>query len=106
MCRATELISELRAEDHAAGDERLYSVILLSDGADSSPGWKGDDEMFADCLPQGPEADGARIHAIAFGADADQVMLGRIASVAGGSFWTTDDETTIEQVYRRISAEQ
>lgn len=90
--------------DKAAGDSRLYGIVLLSDGADTING-VSEGRMFSSCLPSGPEASGVKIFPIAFGKEANRNMLGRIASVSGGRMYEAD-AVSIERAYLRISAEQ
>jgi Ca-activated chloride channel family protein len=104
MCTATELIEELQAEDIAAGESRLYGIVLLSDGEDTVGGVT-ENQMFATCLPENPEADGVKVYPIAFGDQADQTVLQRMAAVSGGRMFTADP-SSITNVYISISAEQ
>jgi Ca-activated chloride channel family protein len=104
VCQATELAAELQAADEAAGDFRLYGVVLLSDGEDTVGSPTGN-QMFAFCLPANAEADGVKIYPIAFGEDATEDVLAQIAAVTGGSMFTADP-ASISNVYISISAEQ
>jgi hypothetical protein len=61
--------------------------------------------MFATCLPSNAEADGIKIFPIAFGEDADEAVLARMAAVTGGRMFTADP-ASIGDVYLSISAEQ
>ncbi|MAT98717.1 MAG: hypothetical protein CL608_16360 [Anaerolineaceae bacterium] len=104
VCQAVETTTALQAEDLAAGETRLYGIILLSDGEDTM-GTVTENQMFATCLPANAEADGVKIFPIAFGEAADQDVLNRIANVTGGRLFTADP-TSISNVYLSISAEQ
>lgn len=104
VCTATELIEEIQAEDIAAGESRLYGIVLLSDGEDTVGGVT-ENQMFATCLPENPEADGVKVYPIAFGDQADQTVLQRMAAVSGGRMFTADP-SSITNVYISISAEQ
>lgn len=104
VCQATELAATLKAEDEAAGETRLYGIVLLSDGADTW-GEPTENQMFATCLPANAEADGIKIFPIAFGEDAVADVLGRIASVTGGRMFTASP-ASLSDVYLSISAEQ
>jgi Ca-activated chloride channel family protein len=92
------------AADAAAGESRLYGIILLSDGEDTV-GNTTENQMFATCLPANAEADGFRIYPIAFGDAADTSVLARMATVTGGQMFTADP-SSIGNVYLSISAEQ
>jgi len=104
VCEATEIATALKAEDEAAGESRLYGVVLLSDGEDTM-GEPTENQMFVTCLPANAEADGVKIFPIAFGNDAIEDVLGRIAAATGGRMYTADP-ASISNVYLSISAEQ
>jgi Ca-activated chloride channel family protein len=104
VCRATEIATALKEEDAAAGETRLYGVVLLSDGEDTM-GEPTENQMFVTCLPANAEADGVKIFPIAFGEDAVEDVLDRIATVTGGSMYAADP-ASISNVYLSISAEQ
>jgi Ca-activated chloride channel homolog len=104
VCTAMTTMAELRKLDEAAGENRLYGIVLLSDGQNTSGG-VSENQMFATCLPANPEAQGVRINTIAFGADADQTVLTRIAQVSGGKMFKADPDS-IDRIYLSISAEQ
>ncbi|MCA9955519.1 MAG: VWA domain-containing protein, partial [Anaerolineales bacterium] len=104
VCEAVEAATAQQAEDLAAGENRLYGIILLSDGEDTV-GNITENQMFATCLPNNAEADGVKVFPIAFGEGADQDVLSRIANVTGGRLFTADP-ASISNVYLSISAEQ
>lgn len=104
VCDAVTQATALQAEDTAVGETRLYGIILLSDGEDTLS-TVTENQMFATCLPANAEADGVKIFPIAFGEEADQDMLNRIANVTGGRLFTADP-ASISNVYLSISAEQ
>lgn len=104
VCQATNLINELRETNQQVGDNRLYGVILLSDGADTK-GRPTENQMFATCLPTHAEADGVKIFPIAFGSEANQGLLNKIADVTGGHLFTANSDS-IDETYFTISAEQ
>lgn len=104
VCQATVASAALKAEDEAAGETRLYGIVLLSDGEDTV-GVPSENQMFVTCLPANAEADGVKIFPIAFGEDAAEEVLARIASVTGGRMFTADP-ASISNVYLSISAEQ
>jgi Ca-activated chloride channel family protein len=104
VCEATDLAAALKAEDESDGQSRLYGVVLLSDG-DDTMGEPTENQMFVTCLPSNAEADGVKIFPIAFGADAAQDVLERVAETTGGRMYTADP-ASIGNVYLSISAEQ
>jgi Ca-activated chloride channel family protein len=104
VCQATDLAAALKAEDESEGQSRLYGIVLLSDGEDTI-GEPTENQMFVTCLPSNAEADGVKIFPIAFGADAAQDVLERVAATTGGRMYTADP-ASIGNVYLSISAEQ
>jgi Ca-activated chloride channel family protein len=104
VCQSTTMAAEMKADDEAAGESRLYGVVLLSDGEDTV-GVPTENQMFVTCLPANAEADGVKIFPIAFGADAATDVLERIASVTGGRMYSADP-ASISNAYLSISAEQ
>jgi Ca-activated chloride channel family protein len=104
VCQSAEMLDRERKQDQAAGENRLYGVVLLSDG-DDTVGRPTENQMFATCLPANAEADGVKFFPIAFGEDANQAVLKRIADVSGGKMFAASPES-IEKIYLKISAEQ
>ena len=104
ICAAKTIIDEARRNDQSAGDSRLYGIVVLSDGADTS-GAISENRMFETCLPSGPEVEGTRLFTIAFGAAANFDVLSRMAQVSGGSTFKADADS-IDAAYVKISAEQ
>jgi Ca-activated chloride channel family protein len=104
VCQATEMATALKEEDADNGETRLYGVVLLSDGEDTM-GEPTENQMFVTCLPANAEADGVKIFPIAFGEDAAEAVLDRIATVTGGRMYAADP-ASISNAYLSISAEQ
>lgn len=104
VCQATTMAAALKAEDEKAGETRLYGVVLLSDGEDTI-GEPTENQMFVTCLPANAEADGVKIFPIAFGEDAAEDVLERIAAATGGRMYSADP-ASISNAYLSISAEQ
>ena len=104
VCTAASKMNDIRRADKASGENRLYGIILLSDGADTA-GAVSENRMFQTCLPATLEADGTKFFAIAFGDGAGMGVLSRIANVSGGAMFAAN-AMSIEQTYLKISAEQ
>ena len=104
VCDAMTKMGELKSANEAAGQNRLYGIVLLSDGKNTGAG-KTENQMFETCLPHDAEAQPVRINTIAFGDDADQGILKRIAEVTGGEMFKADPDS-IDRIYQSISAEQ
>ena len=99
-----KILSALKEDDAESGETRLYGVVLLSDGEDTM-GEPTENQMFVTCLPANAEADGVKVFPIAFGEDAAEDVLGRIATVTGGRMFSADPDS-ISNAYLSISAEQ
>jgi Ca-activated chloride channel homolog len=104
ICQASALVSELRALHTAAGDPRLYGIVVLSDGRDTSSR-QTLNNMLASCLPAGDEVESVKVFTVAYGSDAEADLLARIANRTNGRTYP-GDPATIENVYKNISAEQ
>ncbi len=104
VCEAVDIAADLKEEDLAGGESRLYGIVLLSDGEDTV-GEPTENQMFVTCLPSNAEADGVKIFPIAFGDDAAEEVLARIANVTGGRMYKADP-ASISNAYLSISAEQ
>ena len=104
VCRATALADELQDADEMLGESRLYGIVLLSDGADTT-GEPTENQMFTRCLPDTAEADGFKIFPIAFGGEANDALLSRLALATGGRLFTAEPDS-VSSVYFTISAEQ
>jgi Ca-activated chloride channel family protein len=104
VCQASELMKQQQVADIAIGENRLYGIVLLSDGADTN-GYPTENQMFSTCLPQNAEVDGVKIFPIAFGEEANKDILQRIAEVSGGHLFKANSES-LAKIYLSISAEQ
>jgi Ca-activated chloride channel family protein len=103
VCNAVQDIETLRKEDEAAGEARLYAVVLLSDGWDTASK-RSRNEMFA-CLPSGAEVREVKVYTIAYGTEADKDLLKQIAKHTNGKFFEGNTQN-IGKIYLEISAEQ
>ena len=103
VCMAVERLNQERVTDQEAGDKRLYGIVLLSDGEDTNSLKTGSD-MFM-CLPSGEDVEGIKVFTIAYGDEADDDLLLRIANRTNGKAYS-GDPTTIKEVYLAISFEQ
>jgi len=100
---AVDRVEELKSADEAAGERRLYGIVLLSDGKNESEGGPSQNDMLSH-LPSGTEASGVKIYTIAYGDDADLNVLTTLANRTNGKQFTGDVED-IEAVYFLISSE-
>jgi len=104
ICRAVQRSTELQAADEAAGEKRLYGIVVLTDGLDQGS-TTSREQMFNTCLPTGEDVEGVKVFTIAYGGDADKDLLKQIAERTNGKTFS-GDPATIESVYLAISAEQ
>ena len=104
ICTGMDKINSLANEDKDLGEKRLYGIVLLSDG-DNTSGNKSQNEMFSTCLPTGENVEGVKLFTIAYGDNADIDLMIRIANRTNGKSFTGDPKS-IENVYLSISAEQ
>jgi Ca-activated chloride channel family protein len=103
VCQAVENADQLQAEDMNNNERRLYGIVLLSDGDDTSS-VRTENQMFS-CLPSGENVEGVKVFTIAYGEDANTDLMLRIANRTNGKTFTGDPDS-IEQIYNAISAEQ
>jgi Ca-activated chloride channel family protein len=103
VLQGLEQLETLKAEDEQAKEERIYGIVLLSDGRNE---WKGipswNDVLSA--LPEGTEVTGIKIYTVAYGSDADEDVLKTLANRTNGKFFSGNVEN-ISQVYFLISSE-
>ncbi|MFC2038099.1 VWA domain-containing protein, partial [Chloroflexota bacterium] len=100
---AVDRIQERKAQDEAAGESRLYGIVLLSDGKNDTDGGPTESDMLSR-LPSGAEASGVKIYTIVYGDDADLDLLKTLANRTNGKQFSGDVEN-IEAVYFLISSE-
>ncbi|MBI4769641.1 MAG: VWA domain-containing protein [Chloroflexi bacterium] len=103
VCQAAERVAQLQSQDEAGGERRLYGIVRLSDGDDTSSEHT-ENQMF-NCLPSGESVTGVKVFTIAFGEDANADLMLRIANRTNGKTFTGDPDS-IESIYNAISAEQ
>ena len=102
--QAKRYAEDLKEKNESTGENRLYGIVLLSDGKntdyDISQG-----HMFDQCLPQRESADVVKVFTIAYGDNADEALLERIAERTNGRAFVADPDN-IDEVYEAISYEQ
>ncbi len=104
VCKATQMLAAEAARDRAKGDNRLYGIVLLSDGMDTV-GEVTATRMFQTCLKSSEGQEGPKIFVISFGEGTDVDTLTRLATQSNGALFAADP-ASIGQAYLRISAEQ
>lgn len=105
ICRAAELLREAQIKDIAAGENRLYGIVVLSDGMDTE-GQLSANQMMATCLAAKSEAgEGPRVFVLAFGTEVDGPLMDRLARETGGMRFDASSGS-VGTAYLKISAEQ
>ena len=84
------------------GDDRLYGIVLLSDGKNEAEGGPTRAEMLSQ-LPEGTEASGTKIFTIAYGDDADLDLLRTLANRTNALSLSGTEEDILE-IYLAISS--
>jgi Ca-activated chloride channel family protein len=84
------------------GDDRLYGVVLLSDGKNEAEGGPSRAEMLSQ-LPEGTEASGTKVFTIAYGDDADLDLLVTLANRTN-ALSLSGTEEDISEIYLAISS--
>jgi Ca-activated chloride channel family protein len=103
MIYSVDRIQRLQLEDEEEGENRLYGIVLLSDGRNEITGGPSESDMLSH-LPSGTEASGVKIYTIAYGDDADLDLLTTLANRTNGKQFSGNVED-IEAVYFLISSE-
>jgi Ca-activated chloride channel homolog len=105
VCRAAKLLNDAQNIDLSRGENRLYAIVLLSDGKDTT-GWVSANQMMTTCLESGSEdGDGLRVFVLAFGSDVDGPLMDRLARETGGMRFDAA-ANSVGNAYLKISAEQ
>jgi Ca-activated chloride channel family protein len=103
VCMAVSEATKMQMTDEAQDEKRLYGIVVLSDGMDTASSLNM--SRMLNCLPSGEDVEGIKIFTIAYGSDADEVILQRISDQTNGKAYT-GDPSTVEEVYLAISYEQ
>lgn len=103
VCQSVMRVKQLQTQGEESGERRLYGIVLLSDGDDTSSQIT-ENQMF-NCLPSGEDVTEVKIFTIAYGSDANADLMLRIANRTNGKEFTGDPDS-IESIYNSISAEQ
>lgn len=103
VIRGIERVNALRAEDLANGEQRIYGLVLLSDGENYASDGVTESQMLA-ALPDGTESNEARLYTIAYGDEANETLLTTLANRTNGKFFTSTPQN-IRDIYFLISSE-
>ncbi|HMQ28586.1 MAG TPA: VWA domain-containing protein, partial [Acidimicrobiales bacterium] len=92
----------------AFDEERINAVVLLSDGVNDDGDDTDDSEQLEDLLAtlqsdsEGQLSQPVRVFPIAYGADADQATLRRIAEASTAASYDASDPTSIDKVFAAV----
>jgi len=101
--QALDRASAEQKADLAAGKNRLYAIVLLSDGKNEVAGGPTENDLLAR-LPSGDQPGSVRLYTIAYGDDANKNLLTTLANRTNGKMFTSDP-SNIKSVYFLISSE-
>lgn len=96
-------VDTMQTEDAQEGEERIYSIVVMSDGENYAEDGVTESQMFS-ALPDGTEADQVHIYTIAYGDEANVDLLSRVANRTNGKFYTGNTQN-IGDIYFQISSE-
>ncbi len=103
MIDALTKAATTQAADLAAGSNRSYAIVLLSDGKNEVSGGPTENDLLAH-LPSGDQPGSVKLYTIAYGDDANKDLLTTLANRTNGKMFTSDP-TNIKNVYFLISSE-
>lgn len=92
----------------AFDEERINAVVLLSDGVNDDGDDSDDEQQLEDLLAtlqsdsEGQLSQPVRVFPIAYGADADQATLRRIAEASTAASYDASDPTSIDKVFAAV----
>jgi Ca-activated chloride channel homolog len=98
---ALSALDAIEKHKKEAKEPRLYGVVILSDGKDTSSRGRLSDLL--DRMPASEAADGTRIFTVAYGDDADEDLLRQIAARSNALF-LKGNAGNIDRIYHQISA--
>jgi Ca-activated chloride channel family protein len=96
-------IDQLQKQDLSNDEQRIYSIVLMTDGENYANDGVTESQMFSH-LPDGTEASQVHIYTIAYGDGANQTLLQSIANRTNGKFFAGTVED-IQNIYFLISSE-
>ncbi len=103
IIRALTQMEQIKAEDEAKGENRLYGIVLLTDGKNDIAGGPSEADLLSR-LPSGDQPGGIKLFTIAYGDDANEQLLQTLANRSNGKKFEGDPKT-IRNVYLAISSE-
>jgi len=95
-------MQEKRDQGQAEEITRSYSIVLMTDGVDTSS-FSSEVQML-NSLPDGSEASQLHIFTVAFGSNADTALLSSVAHQTNGKFFEAS-ASDVSEIYQLISME-
>ncbi|KAJ3121289.1 hypothetical protein HK098_003798 [Nowakowskiella sp. JEL0407] len=104
ISQASDLMNGFRTADKAAGINRNYGIIVMTDGKDTASTKYKSSTQLTDSLPDGSESDQFHMYTIGFGDDIDENELRVIANRTNGKFYR-GNVLNILSLYQQLSLE-
>jgi VWFA-related protein len=93
----------VKAAESARPGER--AVVLFTDGNDEGPNNKPASSVTLDDVIALSQKNDVPIYTLGFGADADQDVLGRLATLTGGGYAATSDLTKLSGLFQNVATQ-
>ncbi len=103
VIHALDEMERIKVQDEAKGENRLYGIVLLTDGKNDIGGGPSEADLLSR-LPSGDQPGGIKLFTIAYGEDANEQLLQTLANRSNGKKFKGDPKT-IRSVYLAISSE-
>lgn len=100
---ALDRMEEIQKEDAANGENRLYGIVLLTDGKNEISGGPSEADLLSK-LPAGDQPGGVKLFTISYGADANKDLMKTLANRTNGKNFEGTPQN-IRSVYLSISSE-
>jgi Ca-activated chloride channel homolog len=100
---ALDRMDEIQAQDVANGENRLYGIVLLTDGKNEIAGGPSEADLLSK-LPAGDQPGGVKLFTISYGADANKDLMKTLANRTNGKMFEGTPQN-IRSVYLAISSE-
>lgn len=100
---ALDRMDEIQKEDVANGENRLYGIVLLTDGKNEISGGPSEADLLSK-LPSGDQPGGVKLFTISYGADANKDLMKTLANRTNGKMFEGNPQN-IRSVYLSISSE-
>ena len=96
-------MDDIQQQDAANGENRLYDIVLLTDGKNEISGGPSEADLLSK-LPTGDQPGGVKLFTISYGTDANTDLMKTLANRTNGKMFEGTPQN-IRSVYLSISAE-